>query len=274
MRFWRIHAPDYTSDYQNSNLNGSIESQLRFPGVDCHVCMVDWSWAGLRSVPFECPDSLRSEMSAKGHRRSLFRVEHAKLQAEVLKEANIQGGATIEVGPGYRFPPLILDIPSRPRSDFLWPDSALLVSARILDLLVDLCRQDIATFPVTLRKVGKRNAKLPTLIPKSGEPEDIINEVPLLNDPSTVGPYYEVIPRCASYESPNRIIESQCSACGRIQAKIVRRGTTLRMAEDTWRGHSLFYLGGTLHIVITEDVKNALRAMRPSNLQLTEVELA
>jgi hypothetical protein len=45
----------------------------------------------------------------------------------------------------------------------------------------------------------------------------------------------------------------------------------LRMAEDTWRGHSIFYLDGTLHIVVTDDVRNALQSARASNLRLTAV---
>ncbi len=85
-------------------------------------------------------------------------------------------------------------------------------------------------------------------------------------------PYYEVIPRHESGVSPDRI-ESECSACGRIKTKVIypSPGARTEMAERTWRGHSIFYLGGTLHIVVTENVKKALQGMRPSNLQLTNV---
>jgi hypothetical protein len=210
-------------------------------------------------------------MQTTDRRRSLFREEHRRLQEKVLELANAEGKPFIDVGPGYRFPPLFFDVPSRPRADFLWPFGGLLVSGKIRDLLVDLCRDDVATFAVILRKVGKRNAKLPAPVPISGEPEDIINEAPLLDDPSVVGPYYEVIPRHASNEPPDRIVEFRCSACGGVKTKVVQTERKLRMAEDTWRGHSVFYLGGTLHIVVTDKVRKALQSQRPSNLQLTEV---
>lgn len=273
MKFWQISAPNYASDYQDSNINGSVEHELTLPSVDCDLCMMSWGWSGLRSVPFGCPESQRSEMQTRDDHRNLFREEHRRLQQKVLELANVKGEPFIDIRPGYRFPPLFLDVPSRPRADFLWPFGGLLVSGRVRDLLVDACRDDVAMFAVTLRKVGKRNAKLPAPIPISGEPEDIINEVPLLDDPSGVGPYYEVIPRHASNEPPGRIIESSCTACGRVKNKAVysSRPEPLRMTEATWKGHSIFYLGGTLHIVVTDKVKKALQSVRPSNLQLTEV---
>ena len=151
----------------------------------------------------------------------------------------------------------------------------MLVSKRVRDILWDLRCEDVATFPVNLRKVGKREAKLPAPIPKSGEPEDIINEAPLLSDTSEVGPYYEVFPRHASNEPPNWIIEieSRCDACGRVKARVAHRNRwdPLRMADDTWRGHSMFYLGSTGHIVVTDEVRDALEAVRPSNMRLAEV---
>ena len=274
MRFWEISAPGYTSDYQESNINGSIEDALILPSVDCDLCRMTWGWSGLRSLPFECPESLRNEMRTMDRRRSLPREEHRRLQENVLELANAEGEPYIDVGPGYRFPPLFFDVPSRPRADFLWPFGGLLVSGRIRDLFVDLCRDDVVTLGVILRKVGRRNARLPAHIPISGEPEDIINDAPLLDDPSVIGPYYEVIPRHASNEPPDRIIEFRCTACGWVKAKVVqtlRERRKPRMAEDTWRGHSIFYLGGTLHIVVTDKVRKALQSVRPSNLQLTEV---
>ncbi len=189
MKFWQLNSPGYQSDYQDANVNGEIDQDLSFPAVDCDICMMSWGWAELRSIPFECPPCLRGEMSTPDGARTLLREEHAKLQSKVFQEANINGIPFVDIRPGYRFPPLYLDIPSRPRADFLWPFSGLLVSSRIRDLLVDLCRDDVVTSPVVLRKVGKRTAKLPAPIPASGEPEDIINEAALLDDPSSVGPY-------------------------------------------------------------------------------------
>ena len=49
MRFWKISAPDYTSDYQQSNINGSIENALNLPSVDCNLLHDD---LGLVWTPF------------------------------------------------------------------------------------------------------------------------------------------------------------------------------------------------------------------------------
>ena len=274
MRFWQLRAPDYPlGDYQEANINGSIDWDLSFPSVDCDMCLTSWGNGGGHPLPYECPESLRIEMSTKNRKRSLFHGEHVALQKRLLDELNVSGEPFVDVRPGSRFPRIHLDIPSRPRADFLWPYGAVLVSKHIRDLLLNLCHEDVATFPVNLRKVGKREAKLPAPIPASGEPEDIITEAPLLTDTSGVGPYYEIFPRYASNEPPNRIIESRCVACGRIEVKVGRWNSRdpLRMADDTWRGHSMFYLGSTLHFIVTDEVRNALESVRPSNMRLAEV---
>jgi hypothetical protein len=270
MRFWGLGIPDYASDYESSNLNGEIETDVRLPSVDCEVCMMTWGYAGLRSVPFECPEMLRGEMSSNGDRQSVFREEHFDLQRRLFEEAGVQGRPFTDIRPGYRFPPLYFDVPSRPRADFLWPFGGLLVSTRIRNLLMELCQDDLATSPVILRRVGRRDAKPPAPIPRTGEPEDIIKGSPLLAGHSGVGPYYEVIPRHQSKE--HRIIELQCDACGWVKTKVVQTEKwNWRMNEDHWQGHSIFYWGGTLHVVITENVKDALQAARPSNVEFIQM---
>jgi hypothetical protein len=107
MRFWGLGIPDYASDYESSNLNGEIETDIRLPSVDCEVCMMTWGYAGLRSVPFECPEMLRGEMSSKGDRQSVFREEHFDLQRRLFEEAGVQGRPFTDIRPGYRFPPPI-----------------------------------------------------------------------------------------------------------------------------------------------------------------------
>jgi hypothetical protein len=272
LRFWQISSPDYPSDYQDSYINGSFEHPMNFPGIYCDFCTNSWSWAGTRSLPYECPESLRHEI-IRGSRQSIPRTEHLALQIKLLYALGIQGQPFVDIRPGYSFPPGYLDVPSLPRADFLWPGSRMLVSERVRDALVSLCGDHVAAFRVIPRKIGKRNAKLPAPIPRSGEPEDIIYEAPLVSTTTEVGPYFEIVPRQASNEPPDRIIESTCAACGWVKSKVsygVRRGP-LRMANDTWGGHSIFYLGGTLHMIVTDGVRRALQALRPSNLQLSEV---
>lgn len=139
-------------------------------------------------------------------------------------------------------------------------------------MFVEVCGDHLASFPVILRKIGKREAKLPTPIPRTGEPEDIIHEATLLRDITEVGPYYEIVPRFAS-DVPARSIEASCEACGRVESDAVYSigWGPLRMYRNTWGGHTIFYLGTTLFVIVTDEVKSALQSARPNNLQFIEV---
>jgi hypothetical protein len=65
--------------------------------------------------------------------------------------------------------------------------------------------------PVTLCKVGRRDAKLPATIPSTGEPEDIIDEVLLLSRTDDVGPYFELIVHNESGDPPGGEPVSVCT---------------------------------------------------------------
>jgi hypothetical protein len=266
MRFWILQRPDYESDYRDSYINGSLEHVLSFPGVECDVCGMSRG-GGAYTSPYECPESLRSVMELmKGI--CIPRAEHLELQKQLFAELGVQGEPFVDIHPGSCFPPAILDIPSRPRADFLWPPFSVLVSERIKRLFVSLCGDEVAFFPVTLRKVGKRGARLPAPIPPSGEPEDILSEVPLLSDKTAIGPYYEMIPRYESECSPEWIESGPCPACLSIRKKNLPKREMYRvgMVDNLWKGHKIFYYKTTLHIYVTDGVKVAVERLGPTNL--------
>jgi hypothetical protein len=37
-----------------------------------------------------------------------------------------------------------------------------------------------------------------------------------------------------------------------------------------WRGHSIFYIGSTLYVVVTDKVREALLRYRPTNVNITD----
>jgi hypothetical protein len=268
MRFWRLTSPDYDSDYRHSYINGSLEHPFGLPGVECDVC--GETWGGSRVLAYEYPESLRSYKKARD-RWPIPRSEHSALQERLLNELGLEGKPFVDLRPGDSFQPCYLDVPSRPRADFLWSSlGVLVVSERIKELLVSLCRDEIAVRPITLRKVGEREAKLAPPMPSSGEPEDIIHEVPLLRDKADVGPYYEIVPLKESDVPLNRPVKGVCSGCHREDVEAIFDDVNPRMADEIWRGDSVFYLATTLYIIVTNDIKEALTRIHTNNVNFVD----
>lgn len=267
-RFWRISSPDYESDYRDSYINGGLDYPFGLPGVHCDVC--GQTWGGCRVLSYECPESLKSHKNFK-ERWPVSRSEHTALQQQLFAALGARGEPFIDLRPGDTLQPCYLDIPSRPRADFLWPYlGVLVVSGRIKDFFLNTCCDEISVRPIVLRKVGKRQAELPPPMPTTGEPEDIINEVPLLSDPVGVGPYYQIIPLHESEYPRDRLPKIKCSGCQRVDVKCVFPLPEIRMAPDMWRGHNIFHIGSTLSIVITDKVREALLRYRPTNVNITD----
>lgn len=267
MNFWRIKSPDYESDYKDSYINGSVEHPFGLPGVQCDVC--NDTWGGSRILTFECPDSFRSHKNINDA-WPISRFEHMNLQKDIMATLQIDGTPFVELRPGDDFQPCFLDVPSRPCADFLWSTlGSLIVSERIKNALIDSCSDDIAVCPVTLRKISKREAKLPTPIPSTGEPEDIIDEVPILEDKSEVGPYFEILLLKESGYPPGGTPINICSGCKRPDVDNSTR--ELRMTPEMWKGGDIFFLATTLYIVITDKLRERLESFRPTNVVFEKI---
>jgi len=134
MKFWRLEQPEYESDYEQIYVNGELEHPFSLPGVSCDVC--GQSWGGSRILPYECPEEMRENK----HLTNAWPIplqEHKVLQEQVLTKLAESGASICRLEPGDTFQPGYLDIPSRPRADFLWPTlGSFVVSERIKNLLV------------------------------------------------------------------------------------------------------------------------------------------
>jgi hypothetical protein len=259
--FWRLDHPDYDSDYRYSYINGSLGHPFGLPGVCCDVCGA--TSGGVRILAQECPPQFREHKNLR-ERWPIPRTDHARLQGELMTALGINGEPFVDLRPGDGFQPCFLDVPSRPRADFLWSGlGSFLVTDRVRDLLLRLAVNDIAVCPVTLRKIGKREAKLVPPMPSTGEPEDIINEVPLLDDPSQVGSYWEVVVKHESGFPPGGTPKSVCSGCRRQKIGPNRR---FRMTPKMWKGQSIFFMATTVQVIITDDLKLAIESLRPTNV--------
>lgn len=264
--FWRIECPEYDSDYKYSYINGDLEHPFHLPGVHCDVC--GDTWGGSRILPVDCPASFRDHKNIfQGW--PVSRLEHEALQTELMTALHWAGRPFVDLQPGASFQPCFLNVPSRPRADFLWSSvGSLLVSERIKDVLLASCPDEIAVCPVTLRKIGKRAAKLPPPMPSTGEPEDIIHEVPLLEDTSEIGPYFEIVILKESGYPPGGTPKSICSGCLRPDVDNATR--EIRMTPDMWQGHSIFFLATTLYVMVTDELKQQIARLRPTNVVFKE----
>lgn len=105
---------------------------------------------------------------------------------------------------------------------------------------------------------------MPAPIPSTGEPEDIINEVPILEVNTEVGSYFEIILLNESgYPSggkPTKI----CPTCKREDVNYATR--EIRMTKEMWKGQSIFLLATTLYVVISDQLKEQLEQFRPTNV--------
>jgi hypothetical protein len=260
-------GPDNQSDYKDSYINGGLEHPFGLPGVDCDIC--GSTWGGSRILAYECPINLRDQKYIID-RWPISRKEHEVLQKNLMQELSIQGAPFSVLRPGDSFQPSYLDVPSRPTSDFLWSSlGSLVVSERIKGVLSKECQDEISVCAVNLRKVGERDLSLEPPMPSTGEPEDIIEEVPLSRTPSSYGPYFEILINNES-ELPDGVNDlSICPGCQRPNFDGSKR--QLRMKADMWKGHKLFFLATTLCIIATDDLKKKLVELKPTNVTFIEI---
>lgn len=172
--------------------------------------------------------------------------------------------------PGDSFQPAVLDVPSRPRADFLWGSlGSFVVSSRVRDLLAEKCGTAVTMVEVKFGKIGKKEALLPAPIPSTGEPEDLITEARPLSDLSSVGPYYEAIPASESGWPPGGAPISICSGC--LRPQVDNQTRRLVMKADMWRGAPIFYLATTLWIIVSDDLKKQIERLAPTNVLFESV---
>jgi hypothetical protein len=226
-------------------------------------------WGGSRILPYPCPERLRRRKHLQDSWAIPLR-EHKELQNEALNALSDENINLLELEPGDSFQPCYLDVPSKPTADFLWASlGSLVVSERVKNLLVDRCEDEVVCCNVSLRKIGAREAKLPAPIPSTGEPGDIIEQVPLMTSHLEIGPYFEI---CILNESdwppggkPKRI----CPGCKRHEINNSTR--EIRMTVNMWKGNHIFFLATTLHVIVTNDLKKRIQNLRPTNVIFSEI---
>ena len=175
--------------------------------------------------------------------------------------------------PGDVYQPCYLDIPSRPRADFIWGClGSAVISERVRQRFESLNLASVSYSPVTLRKVGKKEARLPAPIPSTGEPEDIIQQVPLLTRTDAISPFFELVIQSESKHAPAALPLSVCSACGR--ETFPKTDARFVMVDSMWNGADIFFRANTLDIVVTDRVRQTLHSLGATNVRFEPFEAA
>ena len=261
MQFWELIAPDY-DDYRDSYINGALIYPFRLPAVRCETC--SRAYGDDRILPFQLPEAFRKRKEIrKGW--PLPRPDFEQLANQIEQELRASGIESPQLGPRDTFQPGFLDVPSKPRADFLWCCfGGPVVSERVRELLATIGVADVEFWPVKLRKIGSKEAKLRPPIPESGEPEDIINSVPLLKDAAALGPYYKMRVNAKSDYPPGGRPDRVCPVCGFGSAPSLVR---MVMLDGMWDGHDIFFLGGTGFLMVTDRVKIRLQSLGVTNVE-------
>ncbi len=257
--FWKLTAPNY-SDYHHTYINGSVEHPYRLPGIQCHSCGHTWI-APSRVLPIDCPLSLRSRLKP----RPVTVAEYREICDAICGVCNCSAS---DLKPGNRLLPSSIKIPSRPRADFLWGSlGSLIISETIKDAFERDGFTGFVVFPMTMSKIGRREANLPPPIPASGEPEDIMRSA--VQVPGTdVGPYFELLVRADSRRVRGTEPSIVCKVCGCEEWCPPRQWS---MEESLWTGTDLFFLAPTTMLVVTDRVKERLVEIGATNVRAVEV---
>ncbi len=264
--YWRLEPPQYSSDYQDTFINGSSQHLYGMPGLSCNVCKK--TYGGGYPLPYACPEKLQKHKNIR-RRWPITEVEHKLLQQQIKDEMPTETAQSANLFPGADFQPLHLKFPSRPQSDFLWSSlGSVVVSPKVKILFERHAITGVQFCPAVIDKVGKRDSTGPVPIASTGEPEDIIDEVEAERNPAEFGPLYEMVIVSTSGRPPGAEIISRCPACGREEFDNSKRVITL--TQDMVPPTDIFFLATTLHIVVNDKVREIAWRNRLTNAEFTQ----
>lgn len=170
--------------------------------------------------------------------------------------------------PGTNLLPSSMSIPSRPEADFLWGSlGSMIVSERIKQSFADVGFTGTVCLPIPITKIGRRRAKLPAPIPKSGEPEDIMRLARDAPGPD-VGQYFEMMVTADSHRVRETKPTFVCATCGFEQWTPPKKWA---MEESLWTGADVFFLAPTTMVVVTDRVKQHLVQLGATNVRAVPV---
>ena len=284
MKFWELREPA-GSDYKHVHTSGRLDHPFRMPTVKCEQCgeiVVNFDAV----LPLECPVPFRTNKLLTDHATEIPMGQFKKLVFDMSAELRGTAVKKASLVPGACFQPGYLDVPSTPRSDFLWSDSwtglhTVVVSQRIKDILESEAGSQVVLYPVVPRRIGKRSAKSAPRIPKSGEPEDSLLGYRTAANPHAVGPYYHlrVLAETAYPPGTEPKPGPACRVCGeemkfdsaRWRAQQAAwKALTPESLASIWKGSHIFRLPDRETILITDQLKIKIERLKATCVSFRE----
>ena len=265
-RFWRLERP-HESDYRNVFVNGELRWAHELPATGCRTC-ARIRRSG-RFLPVDCPNEWRTRSDVTPSPRREHRVtndEFARLREELGPALPSLPKSLGVLQPGDRFQPALLRVPSRPETDFLWPEvGQFLVSERVRAGWVRSGLTGVTFSRVEYARVGQRSSRSP-LAPRGGaEPEDMLRRIPP-DKGEGLQSYFAVTVTGTSGLPPGVDAESICPECDRARGSSNDPARRLVFTPGMWRGEDVTVLATTLYTIVTEKVRQTLEDVGATNV--------
>jgi Protein of unknown function (Gmx_para_CXXCG) len=263
-KFWRMCEPEYESDYDCTFINGSLDHPYGLPGVACTTC--GETWGGCRVLPIVCPTVLRA-LPELADASPIPAEQHRELRSRVRSQIVAELGRCPDLAPGDSLQPSLLEVPSTPEADFLWASfGSTVISDRVRPLFEQLGPDTASVTPLQSQRFGSGRPTLPAPIPESGEPDDLLSDIELVESPL---PRYAELVVSAESGLPHGVQRRPpCPACGRAELDGSRE---LAVYDDMAPSRPLFCLATTLWIIVTDAFKRDLERLEPANVSFLSV---
>jgi hypothetical protein len=225
---------------------------------------------------------MRNHPLLADHDAKISMKEFRKLERDIVAQLRKTGVKKPKLIPSAALQPCFLDVPSIPKADFLWSDlwngfGSIVIGERVRKVLFEETKgKGIAFYPIELRKVGRRRATSPPRIPKSGEPEDMMDSYPVGDRPVAAGPYSQLFVTAHSGYPPGTEPGPACEVCGEALERDLKRWSSQKEAwkkltpeilESVWDGSPIFRLSGQgSTVLVTDPMKNRLEAIQATNV--------
>ena len=262
--YWTIDRPEYDDEDQDAFVNGTAVAPHETPRIECRTC--GQTWIGGRVHPFFCPVQFAG-IEIAWNEMMIEEAEFKKLRRRVNRVLRAQGHPDFDLRPGDDFQPFMLDLPSRPRYDFLWSGFAsVFVTKKVRDLFIEAEVSGIVFCDARVRKVGRSEPFDEPPVSGIGDDDFFIDDIPLEEYPEKFGPRYQMVVVSRIDFPPETENLRLCPKCDNIDREDEERGIVIdeQFLPDT----DVFTVGLPFEIHVRRKVHDLILQHNLSNVAL------